>query len=138
MKRRGSRTAGIFLTLALSGMALMFLTILLDGPGGSNANTAITGFLGIGAFSWLLLRGPVGKAIAGMLEGGTESGPDDQDRLAELEHRFAELEQRGLTSGEVEQAYARLAEMEDRVEFAERMLTQQRESLDQLPRGGGA
>ena len=30
-------------------------------------------------------------------------------------------------SGEVEQAYARLAEMEERVEFTERMLTQQAE-----------
>lgn len=84
---------------------------------------------GIGAFSfWLAMGGigctamwaisPVLKAWADRISGG------NSERIAELEGRLAHLEERGLTSGEVEQAYARLAEMEERVEFAERMLTQ--------------
>ncbi|MBK7596598.1 MAG: hypothetical protein IPJ11_15505 [Gemmatimonadetes bacterium] len=39
---------------------------------------------------------------------------------------MAELEHRGLTSGEVEQAYARIAEVEERLEFTERLLAQPR------------
>ena len=48
----------------------------------------------------------------------------------DLEARVAVLEQRGLTTGEVEAQYARFAELEERLDFAERLLAQQRE-----PRG---
>ncbi len=85
---------------------------------------------GIGAFSfWLAMGGigctamwaisPVLKAVADRISGG------NADRIAELESRIVHLEERGLTSGEVEAAYGRLAEMEERVEFTERMLAQQ-------------
>ncbi|MBK6494083.1 MAG: hypothetical protein IPO52_04830 [Gemmatimonadetes bacterium] len=84
---------------------------------------------GIGAFSfWLAMGGigctamwaisPVLKAVADRISGG------NADRIAELESRIVHLEERGLTSGEVEAAYGRLAEMEERVEFTERMLAQ--------------
>lgn len=85
---------------------------------------------GVGAFAfWLAIGGmgctamwavsPVFKALADRISGG------NAERIAELEARLAHLEERGLTSGEVEAAYGRLAEMEERVEFAERMLAQQ-------------
>lgn len=61
---------------------------------------------------------PIIKAFAERISGG------NSERIAELEARVVHLEERGLTSGEVEAAYGRLAEMEERVEFAERMLTQ--------------
>lgn len=89
---------------------------------------------GVGAFAfWLAIGGigtslvwacaPVLKAIADRIAGGGGG-----ERVAELEARLAELEHRGLTSGEVEQAYVRLAEMEERVEFTERMLAQRSEA----------
>jgi hypothetical protein len=85
---------------------------------------------GIGAFSFWLAMGAIGCttmwAISPVLKAWADriSGGNTQ-RIAELEGRLAHLEERGLTSGEVEQAYARLAEMEERVEFTERMLAQQ-------------
>jgi|CXWL01.1.fsa_nt_gi hypothetical protein len=72
---------------------------------------------------------PVIKAFAERISGG------NAERMAELESRIAHLEERGLTSGEVEAAYGRLAEMEERVEFTERMLTQR---ADQPRIEGGA
>lgn len=98
---------------------------------------------GVGDFAfWLAIGGmgtslfwvlaPVFKAVADRIASGGSGG----ERVAELEARLAELEHRGLTSGEVEQAYVRLAEMEERVEFAERMLTQQMENPARLASGG--
>ena len=66
---------------------------------------------GIGAFSfWLAMGGigctamwaisPVLKAVADRISGG------NADRIAELESRIVHLEERGLTSGEVEAATA--------------------------------
>lgn len=94
---------------------------------------------GIGAFAfWLAVGGmgctavwafsPVLKAWADRIAGGGAA-----EHIAELEERLVHLEQRGLTSGEVEQAYARLAEMEERVDFAERLLAQQTGQRPALP-----
>lgn len=55
------------------------------------------------------------------------------DRIArrggggELEARVADLEQRALTTGETEAQFARLAELEERIDFAERLLAQRGE-----------
>jgi len=42
-----------------------------------------------------------------------------------LEARVAELEQRALTTGETEAHFARIAELEERLDFAERLLARQ-------------
>lgn len=44
--------------------------------------------------------------------------------LDELRARVEDLEQRGLGSGEVEAQYARVAELEERLDFTERLLAQ--------------
>ena len=62
-----------------------------------------------------ILRGPLGKAFARRIEG---SGAGADERVMELERRVNELEARD----------ARVAELEDRLDFAERMLAQQREA----------
>ena len=63
-----------------------------------------------------LLRGPVGEALADRLRGGTPA------------RRDAEL------LAEVEAMRTRLAEVEERLDFAERLLARS-ESSDQLPGG---
>lgn len=73
-------------------------------------------FLAIGAIGSAFLLGPLGRSI-GKRIGGRDPVALDQDaaaRLSEMEHRMAELE--------------------ERVDFAERMLSQGRESA-QLDRG---
>jgi hypothetical protein len=68
--------------------------------------------LALGGFGVLLARGPLGRALARRIE-GTRADPEDlAARLVELEQRLAEsdLDRR------------RLAELEERVDFAERLL----------------
>ncbi len=57
-----------------------------------------------------IFRGPIGKALARRIEGN--AGGDDAlvSRVLELEHRLAELER------------VRVGELEERVDFAERLL----------------
>jgi hypothetical protein len=63
-----------------------------------------------------IFRGPVGEALADRLRGGTPARHDPQ------------------LLGEVEAVKTRLAEVEERLDFAERLLAR-RESIDQLPGG---
>ncbi|HEU5218157.1 MAG TPA: hypothetical protein VFU23_05825 [Gemmatimonadales bacterium] len=67
-------------------------------------------FISVGVV--LVLRGPVGKALARRIEGKVGADPALAERLEELEHRLAELEQER----------ARMGELEERLDFAERML----------------
>lgn len=64
---------------------------------------------------------PLIKAFARRIE--ARGGVGHEERLVALEQRLADLEQRGLTSGEVEAQFTRLAEVEERLDFAERILT---------------
>jgi hypothetical protein len=61
----------------------------------------------------LVLRGPLGRALASRIEGGVEPDARARERLGQLEHRVAELE-----AGQ-----QRVTELENRLEFAERLLT---------------
>jgi tetrahydromethanopterin S-methyltransferase subunit G len=135
MSGRGGRAAGIFLTLTLSAMALVFLAFLMDGLTRNHPEAMIPGGIALAGLTWLFARGPLGIAIARLLEGEADATPVSSARFAELESRLAELEHRGLTSGEVEQAYVRLAEMEERVDFAERLLARREEGSAGPPDG---
>ena len=64
-----------------------------------------------------ILTGPLGKAIARHLELSASPRPDPE-ALQELAHRVEALEQ----------AQARLAELEERLDFTERLLVQQRDA----------
>jgi hypothetical protein len=70
----------------------------------------------------MIFRGAIGKAIARRIEGKGGADPALTERLEELEHRLAE----------VEQDRVRVAELEERLDFAERMLTDARRK-EQLP-----
>lgn len=76
--------------------------------------------IGIGQIAFWSAMSPIMKAVARRIESKAGAG---QERVQALEARLADLEVRGLTSGEVEAQYHRLAEVEERLDFAERMLT---------------
>lgn len=72
----------------------------------------------------LILRGPVGRALGRRIEGG--KAPDEALTLAavdELQARVAQLEQQA----------DRLHELEERLDFTERLLAQQREQRRLTP-----
>jgi len=73
----------------------------------------------IGVSFWMAMT-PLIKAFARRIEG--KGGPGEE-RILALEARLEELEHRGMTSGEVEVQFTRLAEVEERLDFAERLLT---------------
>jgi hypothetical protein len=71
----------------------------------------------IGVIGLALLNGPIGRALAARLQ-GRKAAPPDEGKLRELEVRVADLEQ----------SQARLAEVEERLDFNERMLASQRDA----------
>ena len=81
-------------------------------------------FLAIGAAAVALLFGPIGSAVARRIVGRSE--PDDA---------HAEIEEiRARVTDEVDDLRNRLAEVEERLDFAERLLAHGRQT-DQLPEG---
>ena len=81
-------------------------------------------FLAIGAAAVGLLFGPIGSAVARRIGGR----PDPGDAHAEIE------EIRALVTDETGDLRNRLAEVEERLDFAERLLAHGRQA-DQLPAG---
>lgn len=71
----------------------------------------------------LILRGPLGRALARRVEGSAGRDEASSAAIAGISARVAELEQRD----------ARLAELEERLDFAERLLAQR--DAERLPRG---
>jgi len=126
MSGRFSRVVAMMLVLGLALGSALFMAFLLGEGERSGFQSVIAGMGGLAGLGWLLLRGPVGKTIAAMLEGSHGEEGLLAQRVADLEARLADVEHRGLSSGEVDQAYARIAEMEERLEFTERMLAQPR------------
>ncbi|HEV8195082.1 MAG TPA: hypothetical protein VGP87_00475 [Gemmatimonadales bacterium] len=72
----------------------------------------------------LIFRGAIGKAIARRIEGKAGLDPALSERIEELEHRLAEMEQDRI----------RMGELEERLDFAERMLATPPERLKEGPR----
>jgi hypothetical protein len=75
-------------------------------------------FLAVGAIGASFLWGPIGQALARKIAGrskddGITTGEMAAERIADLEARLAELE-----AG----SQARVAELEERLEFAERVI----------------
>ena len=95
---------------------------------GDIAGMVITVVITIAIAGTIVLRGPLGRALARAIELGAGGGrsPDDEARV-QLEQRVAELE-----AGQ-----ARVAELEDRLDFAERMLARS-DSVARLPARGEA
>ncbi len=71
----------------------------------------------VGATVAITLRGPLGRALARRIE-GKYADPDESVRMLDMEHRMAELET----------SQARVAELEERLDFAERLLARPAEA----------
>ncbi len=118
---RGGRIVGMLLTLSLTGMALAFLVGMTEQARFIHDPTPLAGAVAGAAIFFALLRGPVGRAIGKMLDSGGASDDESTQRIEQLEAHVSDL------------AYdqQRMAELEERLDFAERLLSQ-REPLDQL------
>ncbi len=91
-------------------------------PPGDVAPVLIIALMIVSAAAVLILRGPLGKAIARRLEGTSAPEQLTGAGLAGIAERIADLEQRD----------ARVAELEERLDFAERLLAQR--DAERLPR----
>jgi Tfp pilus assembly protein PilO len=69
------------------------------------------------------LRGPIGRALAARIEGRRAPDHETQMELEDLRARVAALEE----------GHAQLAELQERIEFAERLLAAKRERRPELP-----
>ncbi|MEO5798007.1 MAG: hypothetical protein ABIZ70_00685 [Gemmatimonadales bacterium] len=118
MSNKGSRGMGLLLTLGVTGMGLFYLAFVMDEGRNIDNPMPVFALLAGGGIFAALMFGPIGKAVGRMLE--AEAPADDQlaMRVEDLEARIAELT--------MEQS--RVAELEDRLDFTERMISQ-REGL---------
>jgi hypothetical protein len=115
MSARRSKFLGVGLLVLLVAIGLQFITQVLDRAGPLNGPvSAVALVAGAGIFAALFF-GPVGRAIVRMLEGDVREDDETAMRLEDVEARLAELS--------LEQQ--RVGELEERLDFAERLLSQQ-------------
>ena len=112
VNKGGSKVLGMLLVIALAGMSLVYLGGTISELSRRGLEFVLAALAGGGVFFWLMLRGPVGKAIASLLEGDTPNDEELVMRVEDLEARLAELS--------LEQQ--RVGELEERLDFAERLL----------------
>ena len=79
--------------------------------------------IGAGQIAFWVAMSPLIKAFAERIS--RKGGGPTAERLEQVEARLAALEGRSPNTGEVELQHERLAELEERLDFTERMLTQQ-------------
>jgi hypothetical protein len=99
--------------VGITGMIMVIADSASNGPGSEGA------IAGVVAVSLGLLAWRRNRALKRM---GTDTGEVQLDRVNELESRVTELE--------IQQG--RVLELEERLDFTERLLTQQREAVRQL------
>ena len=81
-------------------------------PAADVAPIMITMVLTAAVAGVIILRGPLGRALARRIEGGVAPDRDVVERIAGLEQRVAELEE----------GQQRIDELENRLDFTERVL----------------
>jgi len=114
-----SRFWGVVATLGLTISALIFIFATIDGSReAANPQLPMAGLILVTIMYILLIRSPVGKAIARMLDGGGATDQRTAERLAQLESHQAEW----LNDQE------RMIELEERLDFAERILAERRDA----------
>jgi hypothetical protein len=127
MGSKFAKFIGMAMVLFMFLMIGVYMVFLLDEGAREGFEIVVAGLLALGGVSWILFRGPVGKAIAAMLEGTAGGDPALAMRVDDLEDRLAEV------SLETQ----RLMEIEDRLDFTERLLAQQTDPGRMHRREGG-
>ena len=102
--------------VGITGMVMIMVDSASHGPGSEGAVAAVVA-ISLGLLAWR-------RARALQHRPAETTGEVQVQRLALVEDRMAELEQ----------MQARMLELEDRLDFAERLLAQQREAV-RLPAG---
>lgn len=113
MSKNGAKVIGGVIVLGLAAMSLGYLGASIGQFSRRGFEYVLMAMVGGGAFFYLMLRGPVGKAIASLLEGETSHDEELLMRVEDLEARLTELS--------LEQQ--RVGELEERLDFAERLLS---------------
>ena len=101
-------------------MSVAFVSIagtMIAGTALIGEDFAIPGLMMLGIGGTIVLRGPLGKAIARRIEGAPQAEVDVEPLLQELD-----------------EVRARMIELEERMDFTERLLARDREAA-QLPAG---
>jgi hypothetical protein len=117
MRGTFTKIIGAMLTMALVAGALGFLAGIIDLTRNMGFEYTLLGFTAASLLYWVVLRGPLGRAIAGMLEGEVVQDASTMIRLEDVEDRVQEL---SLES-------QRMLELEERLEFTERLLARKAE-----------
>lgn len=110
MAKDGWIYAGVWMVIALAGT-------LIAGTAIAGEDFAIPAILVLGIGGTIVLKGPLGKALAKRIEGGAEPRLDLEPLLHELD-----------------ETRARMVELEERMDFTERLLARDREA-ERLPPG---
>ncbi|HEY4321132.1 MAG TPA: hypothetical protein VGM77_08110 [Gemmatimonadales bacterium] len=114
MNRNGSKLIGAVLTMGLTVAGLTFLVGMVGMSKQIDSPMPLVGLVFGGLMFGALWFGPVGRALGRMLD--TRPIGDEQMQL-----QIDQLESRVLDAGVDQQ---RLAELEERLDFAERLLAQ--------------
>ncbi len=114
MGSKFAKFIGMSLVLALVFLAGLFLIYLFEEVASEGFEFLITGLAILAGMSWIIFRGPIGKSIGGMLDSSSGTDPMLSARVAELEDRLLEI------SLETQ----RFVEIEERLDFTERLLAQ--------------
>ena len=123
MRNTFGKVVGAVLSVALVAGALGFIAGIIDLTRNRPLPVTVLGLSAASLLYWIVLRGPLGRAIASLLEGDAVQDPATLIRLEDVEDQVQAL------SLETQ----RLLEIEERLEFTERLLARQAEE-----QGGGA
>lgn len=118
---KGQEDQGTVLVVGMFGIAVVVGFSVVAGKLG--VGFAIPVGIALAVAAAVILTGPLGKAIARVIEHST-GAPHDPEAVEELAKRVEQLERE----------QARMAELEERVDFAERLLVRHRDA-EQLGRG---
>lgn len=116
MKSLISRIVGMFLAFSLGGAAIGYLVYVFEelSTGSQLTPLALVAAAAGAAVFGTIILGPVGKSIAKLLDGDSTADENLRSTVLDIEDRLGELS--------VDQQ--RVAELEDRLEFAERLLSE--------------
>ncbi|HEX3927483.1 MAG TPA: hypothetical protein VHW65_05760 [Gemmatimonadales bacterium] len=119
MNTNGSRFWGVVATLGLAGMSLLFLAFVMDESRSFQVPVLpIMALVGGAVLMGMVVKGAIGQSIARMLDSRSQPDEPVTGHFDRVEAHLADL---GVDQ-------QRMAELEDRLDFAERLLAQRHDA----------